>query len=210
MLRAVVAGLVVQILILLPFFSRREMKGISLAFQSLMDATSSLSPSGMNFWSIVYGTDAFLTPSATKVFHVRQSTWGLALFFVSAGVILWPLFRITILEKKKLDDGYVFLASALYGLAFFFFKTGMHERYSHPIILLSGIAAVLSGRYVLYVVASIAYFLNLERCFGYFALHTYGMVVFDYRFVAILFLFVLVAGAIQMHRDARALTLAAD
>ncbi len=207
-LRALGIGLALQLLIVLPFLSRGQLAGMQAAFDAQMRATSSLAPSGMNFWNIIYGTEAFTAPARMKILHISASTWGTVLFFLAAGVILWPLFRSTVLEKKTVNDDYVFLASALYGLAFFFFKTGMHERYSHPLILLSGIAAVLSGKYFIYALASIAYFLNLEKSSSYFALHTYDMLLFNCVFVASLFLLVLVTGALQMYRNARASTLA--
>jgi hypothetical protein len=208
-LRALVIGLALQVLIVFPFLSAGQLAGMKAAFEAQMRATSTLTPSGMNFWNIIYGAPAAVTSAKIGILHIKASAWGTVLFFLAAGVSLWPLFRTTILEKKRLSDDYVFLASALYGLAFFFFKTGMHERYGHPVILLSGIAAVLSGRYVLYVLASLSYFLNLEKSSSYFALHTYETVIFHPAFVAGLFLVVLVVGTIQMYRDARASALAA-
>jgi len=209
LLRSLVIGLVLQTLILVPFLSRGQLAGLKIAFDAQMRGTSSLSPSGLNFWCFFYGVRAPYIPAATKVLHVSHNAWSIVLFFVSAGVILLPLFRITILEKRRLSDAYVFLASALYGLAFFFFKTGMHERYSHPLILLCGIAAVLSGRYFIYLVASLAYFLNLEKGYPYFALHTYSTLIFERQFVAALFLIVLAVGTFQMYRNARSSTLVA-
>jgi hypothetical protein len=89
--------------------------------------------------------------------------------------------------------------SALYGLAFYFFTTGMHERYSHPVILLLGMYAVLSGNYFTYVLASVAYFANLEKGLYYFKLNSYDSLIFNRAFGGVMFLVVLLVGLAQVY-----------
>jgi len=203
LLRAVVIGLVLQTLILLPFLSRSALTGLWVAIQGQLRGASTLSPSGDTFWNLVEGNHAPFIPAETKFLGVTKNAWGIGLFFASVGVMLAPLFKTTVLEKKRLSDAYVYLASALYGVAFFFFKTGMHERYSHPVLLLSGIYAVLSGRYFVYLLTSVAYFLTLEKGYPYFALHSYETLIFRREFGAALFLGALLVGTFTMYRNAR-------
>ena len=59
------------------------------------------------------------------------------------------------------------LSLGLIPLAFCFFNTQMHERYWHPALLLLGAHAILTRRYVLFGVFSLAYYLNVEGSLHY-------------------------------------------
>jgi hypothetical protein len=64
----------------------------------------------------------------------------------------------------------------------------MHERYSHPAIIFVAIYSILTGRYLPYVLVSLAYFLNMEAVLKYLGFHNYGIVPFSPQFVAALYL----------------------
>ncbi|NDC40748.1 MAG: hypothetical protein EBZ77_04225 [Chitinophagia bacterium] len=59
----------------------------------------------------------------------------------------------------------LFLGTGLVCLYFFYFNAQMHERYAHPIILFFFFYGAASGKYWLYILASIPYFLSLDKCF---------------------------------------------
>jgi len=80
------------------------------------------------------------------------------------------------------------LSGAVVALAFFFFNTQMHERYSHPALLFTAAYCFLTLRYVPFVLLSVAYFLSLENILRYMDLPTYGTLIFDTRFIAGLYL----------------------
>ena len=67
----------------------------------------------------------------------------------------------------------------------------MHERYFHPAMISLAAYAFYSGRFFPFILASIAYFINLERICWYLAMHNdvYMKSFFmDSRFVAALYL----------------------
>jgi Gpi18-like mannosyltransferase len=209
LLRTIPPLLAIQLLIFLPFLNRQSLHAILAANQRQLQASSASSPSGFNFWWIVLGDQPYTVPGATTFLHVSFKTWGVVMFAVSVAVILAPLFKTVVLQKTPLDDAYVFLASSLYGLAFYFFTTGMHERYSHPAILLLAIYAVLSGSYFTYLLASLALFLNVEKVNLYFHVATHDTLIFKGAFIGKLFLVVLVVGTAKLYLELKAATRAA-
>jgi len=200
LLRALPMLLAAQVLIFLPFLAPHKLRTIVAANQWHVSASPAIaSSSGFNFWYFVFGERTWEVSAARTFLHLSIKTWGLVLFAVSAAAVLVPLFKATILRKKPLSDAYVFLASALYWLAFYCFTVGMHERYSQPVILLLGIYAVLSGNYFAYVLASIALFLNLAKTYQYFHFATYETQIFKNPFIGSLFLVVLIVGIVQIY-----------
>jgi len=203
LLRALPLLLVIQVAILLPFLDRHGLAAVAAANAKQLKSSSATSPSGFNFWYVVFGERTYEVPASAAFLHVSYRVWGLVMFAIAAAATLLPLFRTTILRKQPLDDAYVLLSSAVYWLAFYCLTTGMHERYSHPAILMFGIYAVLSGNYTAYVLASIAYFLNLESGYRFFQVATHDTRIFKGPFVGALFCAVLIAGVVEIHRRAR-------
>jgi len=90
-----------------------------------------------------------------------------------------------------LDMAHILLVGALIPLLFFFFNIQMPERYSHPAFLFIIAYSFLCKRYFLYVIFSIAYFLNLEKILLTFDLN-YGTFIFGERFIAGLYLITII------------------
>jgi Gpi18-like mannosyltransferase len=201
LLRAIPLLLAVQVVIFLPFLERQRLAALVAANLRQLESLSVTSPSGFNFWYIVFGDRTYEVQASVTFLRVSYKTWGIVMFGASAATALAPLFKAVVLEKTRLDDAYVFLASAVYWLAFFFFATGMRERYSHPAVVLLGIHAVLSGGYAAYALASIALFLNLEVVLKFFNHATQDSRIFKGAFVGGLFCVVLVAGAVKLYRQ---------
>jgi hypothetical protein len=86
---------------------------------------------------------------------------------------------------------HILLVGALIPLLFFFFNTQIHERYSHPAFLFIIAFSFLRKRYFLYIIFSIAYFLNLEKALRAFDLH-YSTFIFGNRFIAGLYLITII------------------
>jgi Gpi18-like mannosyltransferase len=78
------------------------------------------------------------------------------------------------------------LAATLLALGLFYFTTEMHERYSHPVVLFSGVYAIITRRYLLYFILSAGYFLNMEEVLRYLHI-SYGTLIFMPEFIAGLF-----------------------
>jgi Gpi18-like mannosyltransferase len=201
LLRTLPLLLAIQALIFLPFLERQKLAAIVAANVRQLKVSSATSPSGFNFWYIVFGDRTHDVPAAETFLRVSYKTWGVVMFAVSTAMILTPSFKTAVLRRLPVSDAHVYLTAAVYWLAFYFFTTGMHERYSHPAILLLGVHAVLTGSYAAYVLASIALFLNLERGMQFFHVATYGAAIFKGAFVGGLFFVVLVTGVVTLYRS---------
>lgn len=203
LLGALALMVVVQLLIFLPFLGRDALAAIITANKRQFAASAATSPSAYNFWYIVCGEFAYNVPATKTALGITCKTWGVVLFAITTAVALLPLFKVTVLRKKRLGDGYVFLACAIYSLAFYFFTTGMHERYSHPAMVMLGISAVLTGNYATYVLGSIAYFLNVEQGLKFFSLAKHDVFITKGPVIGWMFAVVLVTGVLKIYLELR-------
>jgi len=74
-------------------------------------------------------------------------------------------------------------------LLFFFFCTQMHERYSHPAIFFLVLYSILSRKWYIGLLGSLAYLLNIDGVLRSLKFQYYGVIFYDSRFVAALFFF---------------------
>lgn len=88
----------------------------------------------------------------------------------------------------------------LISLVFFYFNTQMHKRYSHPALLFSGAFAFVNGSYLMYVLCSLAYFLNMEKVLKYLQLENYNTFIFDERVISVLYLTAIILGICLLYK----------
>jgi len=174
---------VFQSVILLPFWLAGD---LNLVFKVIFGSAERYPVVSMNAYNYWYWF--FDEPMMTSDKGIRSI--GLAFFFGLSAVALLPVvrnvyFRIARKENSGTDLQQLLLAGALCGLIFFFFNTQMHERYSHPAILLLAGYALLSGRFIGYLLVSIAYFLNMDGVLRHFDA---AWLPYDPRAVAIIYL----------------------
>jgi hypothetical protein len=188
--------LLTVLLIIFPFLNFYER--MALAITNSVDRYPVISMNAFNMWHLFFWKKIDLTHMKDTIFFLNLSykNWGLLLFFISSGIALLPM---TIAIYKKLflrktisvDIAHILLVGALIPLLFFFFNTQMHERYSHPAFLFIIAYSFLRERYFLYIIFSMAYFLNLEKALRAFDLH-YGSFIFGNRFIAGLYLITII------------------
>jgi hypothetical protein len=94
----------------------------------------------------------------------------------------------------------VLLSFGTIPLLFAFFNTQMHERYWHAAILFLAAYGFLRHDYLPYVLASVAYFLNLEGILRFLQLKNYGVLVFQPWFVAALFGLTILIAIVNIYR----------
>ena len=132
-----------------------------------------LSISAFNIWYLITAGNPYFINDTEIYFLCSYRLWGFAFFIVSAAWILIPLYkRLWQLRKHKIsfdEQSYqmLFLATGVLCLFFFYFNTQMHERYAHPIIIFFFFYGVVSKNYRLFVLASIPYFLSLDKAFSF-------------------------------------------
>jgi len=184
------------LLIIFPFLN--EYERMVSAMTNSVDRYPVISMNAYNMWHLFFWRKIDLTHMKDTILFLNLSykNWGLLLFFISSGIALLPM---TIAIYKKLflrkvitvDMDHILLIGALLPLLFFFFNTQMHERYPHPAFLFIITYSFLRTRYFLYIIFSLAYFLNLEKALRAFDLH-YNAFIFGNRFIAGLYLITII------------------
>jgi Gpi18-like mannosyltransferase len=196
--------LLIQVVIFLPFIiSSNFSQTIHSLINSSIDFYPTVSRNAYNLWYLIF--DEPLNTSDQIVFLIPLKWWGIILFILFYVAVLFRFMK----SKKGLTE--IFLVFALLSLGFFFFNTQMHERYVHPVVLFSGLYAIFSKRYLLFIISSLAYVLNMEavmqmlsyfddEVFG-FVIHYKSWIVFNPVFISLLFLSAIGIGIIDLRRN---------
>ncbi|HQO32701.1 MAG TPA: hypothetical protein PK534_10890, partial [Chitinophagales bacterium] len=140
--------------------------------------------------------DGMFEINDSSVFGIASyKTIGRLMFLVMVTLALLPLAKemwdLWLKKKQIYPVEKIMLVTALICMNFYFFNTQMHERYVHPVMLPLAAFAFLTGRYIPFVLVSVAYFLNMERICWYLHLHqeTYlNSVIFKPRPIAGIYL----------------------
>jgi Gpi18-like mannosyltransferase len=190
--------IVLQAIILLPFMLvDNGLEQVWKVVVNSVDTFPRVSMNAFNFWYLATGIDTWNTSDDTILFlNLTYKSVGLLLFFTGSFFVLWPLLK-KVGEKFQgkaivLTKEEVWIRAALIGILFFFLNTQMHERYSHPAFIFIAAYAFYSNRFLVYVIFSVAYFLNMERVLMFLHLNNYKTVVFNPDLVAFSYLLVII------------------
>lgn len=128
-----------------------------------------ISGNAYNIWYLFTTKHDTLISSSDSNLLFRQysyKTIGRILFFFTYTITFFPLFTylIAVFQKKKskISTNQILLVAILIPLVFFYFLTNIRERYAHSYLLFLTIYCFLNKRYILWYLASIPYFLQLE------------------------------------------------
>ncbi|MFD1871526.1 hypothetical protein [Hymenobacter bucti] len=205
--QAVGLGAVAQGLLLLPFAQSGTLLQLGAVVSGAVDHYPNASLNCYNMWVLFFSD--FLVPDSQLYAGLSYKAWGLLSFCSASTIILLPLGLATLHKLRTRttfgppDYPFVLLSLGLVPLAFCFFNTQMHERYWHPALLLLGAHAILTRRYALFGVFSLAYYLNLEALLHYIgAFSHYPTLLFRPKLVAALFGGVMLGGSWQLYRAA--------
>ncbi len=195
--------ILVSVVLLFPFIQAGTLPDY---WAMLLDSASVypiVSINAGNIWNLLLADDPNRVSDEVVRFGMTYKQWGLLLFSISYAVILFPLFRqfyqIVRGKQTSYDTSMVLLTFGLTPIIFYFFNTQMHERYAHPCVLLLGAYGLSKGDFVPYIVASIANFWVMDKFLKMFGLHgLYNYITLEQ--VAVLFLFVLVWGVVQLYK----------
>lgn len=150
-----------------------------------------VSVGAFNIWYLIMAGNPYHTMDYETYIGLSYKHTGLLLFFITSGLTLLPMFfRMIRLRKngRPADEDtqkLLMLTGGLIALYFFYFNTQMHERYAHPIIIFFFFYAVYSKDYKLYILASIAYVLSLDKCFPDYLPIVHYKIIFASKVIAI-------------------------
>jgi hypothetical protein len=167
----VIALIATQVLLLFPFLLKEGGVGQVLhTLNSLVGYVPRVASLAFNFWTLLLGAQADIRPDTELVLAgLSFRELGFLLFAFVSFLALLPLiifiYHKFILKRKSLvlPKELVWTAAALIAIAFFYFNTQMHERYSHPAFIFLIALFVHNRRMLLpYLLFSFAYFMNME------------------------------------------------
>jgi Gpi18-like mannosyltransferase len=216
LVQAVVAGAVLLTLILAPFIWGGEQSYLPRILEINLGAANFfavLSMNAYNLWHIIApDPDPMVTYDTLPLAGLTYRVWGLLLFFVSSALALLPMLLLALRHLRRPESAgpesisyrddlaLVLLSCGLIPLLFTFFNTQMHERYWHAAVLFLAAYGFLRRDYLLYVLVSVAYFLNLEGVLRHLQLRKYSVLLFQPWFVASLFALTIVLGLWKLYR----------
>lgn len=190
-LKAMLSIMIIGMIIFFPFFLEGHLMDALNAHKRQIDCFPRLSLNAFNIWNILF-YKALIINISDKIYYYGLSykQWGLLMFILSSVVAIIPVTLKFANKNADFDKGdykLALLTTLIVTLTFFYFNTQMHERYSHSAVLLSGIYCLLEGQYIIYLLTSLAYLLNMEAVLRYFNLPNYGILFMDRTFIAGLF-----------------------
>lgn len=195
--KAIVAPLMVmaaaQLALLIPFMMGQYGVGhIVYLIVHSFSKYEAISIKAPNIWHwLAKGNLLYATDTRPWIGNITYKQAGLAMFFMAALLALLPMLLILYKRWRKPGSAtfsreMVWISGALVYLVFYFFNTEIHERYCHPAFIFLTAYAMYTGRYFVYILFSITYFLTLECSMQHLKLSNYEVLIFDMRFLACL------------------------
>jgi Gpi18-like mannosyltransferase len=189
---AIAAAVALQTFILIPFIKAGQLHNIITVLTASVDHFPTVSMNAFNLWALLLGNSFALSDQTPLIFGLTYKQTGLILFCIISFIVLFPVLYGIVLHKFRaipfnLDLGTVLLMFSLIALAFFYFNTQMHERYSHFAILFVAAYCVSVRRFYLLALILVTYTLNLEAGLRFYNFPSYTVLIFNARFVASLF-----------------------
>ncbi len=216
-IQAIVAGVIVETLILFPFIINGDIERVIRINTGAVDVYPFASMSAFNLWYLLLEGNPMGIPDALQFAGISYRRWGLGLFATMSAIILAPVLGVVarkFMSKARYtvhDITTLLLGASMTGLVFFFFNTQMHERYLHPSLIFCGLYAFLSRHYLMYILLSVGYTLNLRSVL--YSLGNYTTptgILHSPEFVAVILLVCLILGIAHLYKDSIILTMIRD
>jgi len=203
--KSLAIGVITQAIILIPFFLSNTIPQLLSVVTNSTSYFPFVSLNAFNFWYIIFDGDLRTVSDELTFLNLSYKKIGLLMFFVFSAISLFPLIvkSIRIKISKSNSSEYqelIFLSTGIIALVFFFFNTQMHERYSHPALIFLFFYGLYTRNFALYILVSIAYFLNMEKVLKYFNWH-YHTFIFENRTIACIFMTVIIIGITNIYKN---------
>ena len=208
LLKALSIILLLQLIILIPFIFANSLGGLWTTLTDVEARHPHISMNAFNFWYYFFDAEVHIARiKDSEMFSLGLSykVWGRGLFFLFSTVALLPLLKncFNWIKNKIVPSQQfyemIFLTGGLITVIFFYFNTQMHERYTHSAIILYFFYAVKSKRYLLYILCSLAYVLNMERVLKVWDFENYKTLIFDPVFISTIYSIIIVISIIRLY-----------
>lgn len=183
LVRAALAGGTLATLLLAPFIWGGRANSLPRIIEINLNAAHTFPVASMNAYNLwqllLYPVNPMKVTDTLPFAGLTYRQWGLLLFGAASALALLPLLGraayaarpspaaptpplLSAAGERDQDLGLVLLSCGLIPLLFCFFNTQMHERYWHAAVLFLAAYGFVRRDYLPYILASVAYFLNLE------------------------------------------------
>ena len=204
--KIILFSILLQTIIVLPFIINGKISSVLKLITGAVDYWPYVSMNAYNIWYLITNINPFETEDSKEFFILTYKQTGLILFVIFNLIILIPAFIKSLkafITKEKANIEFkelIFLTLGLNTICFFFFNTQMHERYSYSAILFFFTYGIFYKKFDLYILTSIAAFLNMERVLKYYRIdHNYFF--FQPKFVAVIYLLILILGIYRLYNN---------
>ncbi|MCW3123798.1 MAG: hypothetical protein JWQ38_3290 [Flavipsychrobacter sp.] len=200
-IKVVAAVAVLQVIILLPFLGSGGMGKMAGIVTNTVGLYHNLSICAFNIWYLITTSNPYFINASDKWIVLSYTAIGLIMFAITTMAVFMPLLkRIWQLRKNRLAIDIVtwhriFLGTGLICLYFFYFNSQMHERYAHPIIIFFFFYGAAAKNYKLYILASIPYFLSLDKCFPDYLPIVHYKIIYASKIIAIWYTVTVIYGS---------------
>ena len=192
-----------QFLLLLPFILEDEVDGIVNTIKGLAGDYAYISVNAANIWHYFQSGALRWTGDYITFQKIPLKKWGLIMLATSVFIATFPLMKAIVLRwKGKLVNiplHKLLLIFGLIPLCFFYFSTQMHERYSFPAFIFFAAFAALTDKWWVYLLFSVAYFLNNEEALRSTNVFNYKSIAFDYQVIATIYLAVIISSVVLLY-----------
>ncbi|WP_435356509.1 hypothetical protein [Emticicia sp. SJ17W-69] len=179
LLKMIVISILTQLWLLSPFIYGGTFWNFIKVVRESVGFFPRVSWNAYNIWYLLLKKDPTLLNDTLIFAGLTYKKWGFILFFVFSAIGLIPLIVNTLTKlknNKDLDKDYyalLWLTAGTIAILFFFVNTQMHERYSYPAIALYFAYSLLSNRFALFALTSLAHLMNIDGMNKYFELNPF-------------------------------------
>lgn len=164
----------IQVLIITPYIIVGDMDKIWMLITGSIGRYPSISMNAFNVWHLFLKGDLMNSSDLITFWGISYNRWGLLMFFTSSFFALFYLLKINYQRIRNIKNTVslqkTLLTAGLITLLFFYFNTQMHERYAHPALIFLAAYVIFSKKYLVFILLSVAYFINLEAVLNQFNL----------------------------------------
>jgi len=199
LIKMIAISLVTQLWLLSPFIIGGTFWNFIKVVRESVGFFPRVSWNAYNLWYLLLKQDPTTLNDTLSFAGLTYKKWGFILFFLFSAIGFTPLIVHTIANikfRKPLDSSYyalLWLTAGTIAILFFFVNTQMHERYSYPAIALYFAYSLITHKYALFALTSLAHLLNVDGMNKYFGLNP-----FKPEYTALLFGIILLLSFIKL------------
>lgn len=178
-IKMLVVSLLTQFWLLSPFIWEGTFWNFIKVVRESVGFFPRVSWNAYNIWYLLLKQDPTLLNDTLIFAGLTYKKWGFILFFSLSAITFIPLIINTLTklrQREDLDKNYyalLWLTAGTVAILFFFVNTQMHERYSYPAIALYFAYSLLSNRFAIFTLTSVAHLMNVDGMNKYFGLNPF-------------------------------------